>query len=150
MKRVCILVFALLLMAVSFGCATPSAPNPTVIPEVTPIITPSASPITTMPQETPDDTGGAITPGTDASTTIPNFKEGTEVNVSDLPDIKSALQEKYEGATISKITHSLQSDRQLYRIDYTDQGGKEAFLYMMPDGQIVTIDAANPAETTTP
>ncbi len=95
-------------------------------------------------------TGGTGTGGTGTGTTsatIPNFSEGTEVNEKDVPGVKSALQEKFEGAKIKRITHGMQNNRQVYVVEYTNQDGKHATTYISPDGTFLTSDSI-PAQNT--
>lgn len=86
--------------------------------------------------------GNGTTGGTAGNiTTIPNFKEGTVVQVSDVPDIKSALQERYEGATISTIKHGLQNNAHVYVVEYTMQNGTKQTAYITPGGEFMDVGA---------
>ncbi len=149
MKRACILVVALVLAVALVGCVKPKAPEPTPAPPD--IITPSELPVVPSPIVDPLPTDpGAVTPGNtvDDPLVIANFKDGEEVPVSDLPELTAALQKEFDGATINKITYSLQEERQLYRVDFTDKAGKEDFVYMAKDGAIIPITIPN--ETAAP
>lgn len=137
MKRIfCIGLVLLLLVAV--GCtSTPTPSNtPSPLPDLTPDMTPAAS---------PDDMGGTGTGGNAGGTpgaTIPNFAEGTVVEESDLPDIKSALLAQYPGATISRITHGMQGTQQAYVVEYSMADGTTGTAYILPDGTILPDTAA--------
>lgn len=142
MKRTLCMVLALLLLAAMIGgCTTTPTPTPTANP------LPAQTPLGSSPALT-DDMGGNGTGGNTSvpggpGLTIQDFAEGTEVAESDVPDIKSALQEKYEGASISRITHGLQGTQQVYVVEYTDQDGKVQTAYIAPDGTFITNDETN-------
>lgn len=159
MKRIVCIGIALLLLLAAAGC-TPTTPAPTASPIVTAgVPSPAAS---GLPATSPDNLGGTGTGGNAGGTgvTIPNFAEGTEVLEADVPEIKTALQEKYEGATITRITHGLQGTQQVYVVEYTTQDGKVETAYMTPGGEFVTptggangtngTSTANPAASTSP
>jgi hypothetical protein len=113
MKRIVCIGIALLLLLAAAGCA-PTNPAPTASPIVTAgVPSPEAS---ILPATSPDNAGGTGTGGNAGGTgaTIPNFAEGTEVTEGTYRRIKTALQEKYEGATIKRITHSCRVRRGLY------------------------------------
>jgi hypothetical protein len=156
MKRIVCIGIALLLLLAAAGCA-PTNPAPTASPIVTAgVPSPEAS---ILPATSPDNAGGTGTGGNAGGTgaTIPNFAEGTEVTEADVPEIKTALQEKYEGATIKRITHSLQGTQQGYMVEYTTQDGKTETAYITPGGEFVTAtggangtSTANPAGQASP
>ena len=68
---------------------------------------------------------------------IPDFAEGTEIDQSDVPEIKAALQERHEGATINRITHATYNGRQAYLVEYADQNGVIGTVYMNADGTFI-------------
>ncbi len=146
MKRIFCIGLVLLLI-VAAGCTPTPAPSNTAspLPDLTPDMTPAAS---------PDDTGGTGTGGNGGGTagvTIPDFAEGTVVEESDLPDIKSALQTQYPGATISRITHGLQGTQQAYAVEYTMADGTTGTAYILPDGTILPdAAAASPGAAASP
>ena len=165
MKRIVCIGIALLLLAAA-GCTPTPAPSPTANPAASPSIalSPAAS---AMPSALPDTTGGTGTggnaggTGTDnggAGTTIPNYAEGTEVKEADVPEITQALQEKYEGAKVTRITQGMQGTQQVYVVEYTTQDGKKETAYIAPGGAFVTpapggtnsSSTANPAASASP
>ena len=140
MKKIISACVVLALALTAVGCACRGAvvaPSPTL----------SAKPVTT-----PQATGGAMTPGMaetpgaqtspgeatspDLGGTIENFKEGTEVKVEDAPDVKKAITDKYPNATISKITHALVKNAQVYAVEIKD-GTTSRTVYVKPDGTIL-------------
>lgn len=155
------------LLAIGTGCARNRGVTPTPLPVNPATTNPGATyPGTTTPGTDIGGTGtagnaGTAGNGTDVTgksgtvgsagaagtqngtsgniTTIPNFKEGTEVHVSDVPDIKSALQERYEGATISTIKHGLHNNAQVYIVEYTGQNGVKNTAYISPSGEFMNV-----------
>lgn len=142
MKRIFCIGLVLLLI-VAAGC-TPTPP-PSNSPSLLPDLTPGASPDIPGGPGTTDNAGGNGTGGNAGGTagaTIPNFAEGTVMNESDLPDIKTALLAQYPGATITRITHGLQGTQQAYVVDYSMENGKVGTAYILPDGTILPDTAA--------
>ncbi len=150
MKRIaCFSIALMLVFAGVVGCTQPIVqPTPSPIATVHPVVTPI---ITPMPTQAPTPMAPANSPGTANNTgatgnggtagtmsSIPNFKSGTEVLVNDLPELKTSLQEKYEGATIGRISHGLYKDQQVYVVEYKDQAGKQKTIYYTAGGQFLT------------
>lgn len=154
MKRIVCIGIALLLLLAAAGCAT-TTPAPTASPLATALVpSPGAS---MMPSTAPDSTGGTGG-GTAGTGTIPNFAAGTEVTEADVPEITTALQDKYEGATITRITHGMQGTQQVYVVEYKTQDGKTDTAYIAPGGAFVTPEqggtngnsTANPSASGSP
>lgn len=156
MKRIVCIGIALLLLLAAAGCATTN-PAPTASPIIT---AGGASPdVSMMPATSPDTTGGTGggTAG-GAGTTIPDYAEGTEVMEADVPEVKAALQDMYEGATISRITQGMQGTQQVYVVEYTTQDGKTETAYIAPGGAFITpapggtnsSSTANPGASASP
>ncbi len=157
MKRILCIGLALLLTFALCACGRRTPPTPSPIPSANPAPNPAITPNDAGGTGTGGNAGGTSgTNGTEGtggtgtgttSTTIPNFSEGTEVLEADVPNIKSALQEKYEGAKIKRITHGMQNNNQVYVIEYTNQDGKHETTYIAPDGTFLTSDSI-PAQKT--
>lgn len=114
MKYLRIAYIALALLLILSGCAAKPAPG-----EATP--TPDAATLNS-PQ-----------PG-QAVPTIPGFKEGEAVDISDLPDIKAAIQDRHEGAIINSVTMMLIDGTEVYAADVTTQDDVRGMLYLLADG----------------
>ena len=135
-----------LFLVLAAGCTPTPAPSNTAspLPSMVPEISPSAL---------PDDAGGTGTGGNAGGTdglTIPNYAEGTVVEESEVPDIKAALQEKYPGATISRITHGMQGTQQAYVVEYTAQDGTTGTAYVLPNGTFAPDAATTPNAAASP
>lgn len=146
LKRIFFVIAASLLVLGAVGCACNGgtvSPSPTA--SMRPVSTPmaaeqspdaglSASPDTSS---SPDAGAGTGTGGgTGGSAVIPNFTEGTDVKAEDVPEIKSAIEAKYSGATIKSIKHAMQQTQQVYAVEI-EQNGKTQTIYVQPDGTIL-------------
>ena len=154
MKRIFIAASALLAVFTFFaaGCAEnnditdviPTVEMPSIsplgttsVPENTQItITdPAASP-TEIPTTGPMTTGGVIE----------GFSQGKVVDPEDVPEIVRAVQNKYEGASVQSITHTLHLDEQVYEVTFTSSDGQQMTVYVSADGTQVT-ESENPMAT---
>ncbi len=163
MKRSLLLALVIgLVAATAIGCNTTPAPSPTVTPGidagvspgidagVSPGIDAGVTPDAALSPDLNTSPGALTSPGLDTTpgsgggteATIPNFKEGTEVDEADVPEIKAALQEQYEGAKISRITHVTHSGMQVYSVEYTGQDGKVKTVYIKPGGGFIAEDGS--------
>jgi|GEM_PF-4364072 len=130
MKRIAWAALVLLLLF-ACGCAAPApGPTPTPLPQV-------AVPGSPEPEATP--------------MRIPGFQEGGEVEVSDIPDIKAAIQDRYEGASVGRVVMMTVDGREVYAADVTTQDGVQGTLYLLPDGTFVhgptvTVPETSPGE----
>lgn len=133
-------------LAMFAGCAcagtavTPS-PSPSAKPVATPEITTSPS---TAPSTSPENSP-ATGEGTGTTTTIPNFKEGTEVKDTDVPKLKQAIEDKYPDAEIVSIKHAMQNNQQVYAA-VVKTNGKEQTVYVLPDGTLMNETSATPKQ----
>lgn len=124
------------------GTAVTPTPSPTAKPVATPEMTtsPSVSP-STEPNTSPA-TGEGTGTGT---TTIPNFKEGTEVKDTDAPEVKQAVEDKYPNAEIVSIKHAMQDNQQVYAV-VVKTNGTEQTVYVLPDGTLMNETSATPKQ----
>jgi len=159
MKKILCCFAVAVLMAGLVGCAcndqtamptpAPSA-NPTAGMSQAPSPALSASPdagASTSPDmsASPDAStspDAAKSPDASAST-IPNFKEGTEVKPEDAPDVQKAVTEKYPKAEIEKIKHATKDGKQVYEVTLKNDTKTET-VYVLPDGKL--MDAASTAK----
>lgn len=152
MKKILTVFAVLLLLANVAGCSCNGNINPTPTPMATrspsaggspsasggltdPMQQPSGSP-SSEPSTSPD-AGGT------GSTAIPEFKEGTEVEISELPEVKKAVEDKYPGAAIKTVKHAMQSNLQVYAVEITVSGNEQT-VYVRPDGTLLD-SASSPA-----
>jgi len=134
-------------LAMFAGCAcagttvTPT-PSPTAKPVATPDMTtsPSVAP-STSPDNSPATGEGT---GTE-TTTISNFKEGTEVKDTDVPELKQAIEDKYPDAEIVSIKHAMQDNQQVYAA-VIKTNGTEQTVYILPDGTLMNETSATPKQ----
>ena len=115
---VCV-ALALALTAVGCACAgtgTLTSPSPAVSvkPVTTPMATTGTTPGTAASPGTQASPGTSASPGASAGGTIENFKEGTEVKASDVPEVQQAITAKYPDATINSIKHAFIDNAQVY------------------------------------
>ena len=131
-------------LAMFAGCScagttvTPS-PSPSAKPVATPEITTSPS---TAPSTSPENSPAT---GEGTETTIPNFKEGTEVKATDVPKVKQAIEDKYPGAEIVSIKHAMQNNQQVYAA-VVKTNGQEQTVYVLPDGTLMNETSATPKQ----
>lgn len=82
-------------------------------------------------------TSGGATGGAGASTaSIENFREGTEMQEADVPQIASAVKAKYENATIKSIKHAMRENKQVYEVEVAS-GSTTQTVYVQPDGTVM-------------
>ena len=77
--------------------------------------------------------GGA---GGAGSGSIPDFKEGTEVEEDNVPEIVKAVQDEYDGAKIVSIKHAMQENLQVYAVEIEMQGSTQT-VYVQADGTLL-------------
>ena len=77
-------------------------------------------------------TSGAAGTGTG---TIANFKEGTEVQAADVPQVQTAVSGKYENAQIKAVRHAMYEGKQVYEVDIVS-GTTTKTVYVTPDGTV--------------
>lgn len=155
-KKTVFFAAALAMVALIAGCACTGATAPTSTPSLAPVATPTAELIEPSPdaiispdaQSSPNpnaspnagDAAGAANGGTNAAgastTSIDNFKEGTEVQEADVPQIAAAVKAKYENATIKSIRHAMRSNTQVYEVEVTS-GSTTQTVYVQPDGTVM-------------
>ncbi len=160
MKKILCCFAVVLLMVGVVGCAcndVTANPSPTAAASPSPSPAMSSSPALS---ESPDaalspDAGASTSPDAGASpdagtspdagagTSIPGFREGTEVKPEDVPEIKTALTQKYPEAKIKTVKHALKDGKQVYEVQL-DNNGKTETVYVLPDGKL--LDAASTAK----
>ena len=163
LKRIVLIVAMLMLSAALVGCscsatATTPSPAPTSTISANVGASPSAEgnqggPMSQSPDSSigPDlgtspnvstspDAGtgsgtgtGSGAGGTGTGTTIPNFKEGTEVKESEVPEVKKAIEAQYAGAQIQSIKHATVDGAQVYAVEIKT-GGTTQTVHVKPDG----------------
>lgn len=77
----------------------------------------------------------SASPGGGSGETIPNFTEGKEVEASDAPKVKEAVEKKYPGAEIKSIKHQTQDGKQGYVVT-VKVAGSEKTVFVTPDGTL--------------
>lgn len=142
LKKIGLFAVALVLIASLTGCSCNGSATPTPTPTLNPTTTPMATEeiITPGPDTSPnaETSPDAMTsPGTDTGTgTIENFKEGTEIQETDVPEIKKAIEQKYENAKIKSIKHATKDSQQVYAVEISS-GSTTQTVYVSPDGTIL-------------
>lgn len=135
MKKLLFVFAAALLLIGVVGCACNNGTTNTTTPSPTMTQAVSTPMLSTEPDMSPD----AMT-SPDANNSedmmIPNFAAGTEVKPEDIPEIKKAIEDKYQNATISKIVHAEQDGRKVYEVTLTTAGKTET-IYVLPDGTML-------------
>ncbi len=141
MKRLLPILLVLVLLSALFAGCAGTTPSPSPSPAVT--IRPSAAP-SPMPSPVPSPVPSAApsaSPGM-GEDTIPGFEEGKEVDEADVPAIVKAIEDRYKGAKIEKITYAMQAGKQTYCVAVRTSDDKSVTVYVAPDGTIVKTDAA--------
>lgn len=145
LKRIILILVASLLTMGTLGCACSgqvAAPTPTasIKPAATPSALPASTPDVGMNASASPDLSGSPDAGTGTGTgtggAIENFKEGTEVQVENVPEVKKAVEEKYAGATIKTIKHATKDGQQVYAVEI-DVSGKTQTVYVSADGKLL-------------
>ena len=161
LKRIVLIVAMLMLSAALVGCscsatATTPSPAPTSTMSANAGASPSAegnlggqtspspdisigpdlgtSPdVSTSPDAGTGTGTGSGAGGTGTGTTIPNFKEGTEVKESEVPEVKKAIEAQFAGAQIQSIKHATVDGAQVYAVEIKT-GGTTQTVHVKPDG----------------
>lgn len=74
---------------------------------------------------------------------IANFEEGTIVDIDSVPEVASAIKDKYGKVTITSVTHAMHLDKQVYEVKFSDKDGVTHTAYVSADGKTVTDAAGN-------
>lgn len=167
MRNIWIVLAALLLVAGMAGCACSgtvgtASPSPTGkvtgSPTAGGMQSPSSSPDMLSPEaSTSPDANASSSPDAnassspdanassspDANASIPNFTEGKEVDVKDVPKVKEAVEQQAAGAEILSVKHAKKDSQQVYAVTIK-LSGKEQTLYVLPDGSLMSDAATTP------
>ncbi|MEG1525528.1 MAG: hypothetical protein RR297_08515 [Clostridia bacterium] len=138
-KKIVLFAAVLAMIASLSGCSCGATATPTPTPSLKPVAT-TAPMVETTPEvvispEASKSPEAMATPGASAGK-IENFKEGTEVKAADVPEVKKAIEKKYEKAQIKTIKHAMQNGEQVYAVEITT-GTTTETVYVSANGTIM-------------
>lgn len=146
-------ILAAFTLLIFTGCemngASPFSSAGTVSPS--PFVTdPGRIVVTPTPLSTPFETDDSMLSDIeDLGEGIKDFAEGTVVELSKVPEIVKAVQDKYENVTITGISHAMHMDKQVYKVLFTDDNSTTHTVYVSADGKTIT-EAVEPEASSSP